>query len=47
LLGLFNVWLIVLPVAALEPVIPPVMVPIVHANVLDALDVSTMLGLVL
>jgi hypothetical protein len=46
LLGLVNVWLIVLPEPALAPVILPVMAPIVHANVLGALDVSEMLGFV-
>jgi hypothetical protein len=46
LLGLVKVWLMVLPVPALAPVIPPVTVPIVQANVLGALAVSAILGLV-
>ena len=36
--------MIVLPDPALAPVIPPVIVPMVHANVLGALDVSAMFG---
>jgi uncharacterized protein Usg len=44
LLGFVNVWLIVDPFPALAPVMPPVIVPIVHANVLDALAVSEMFG---
>jgi hypothetical protein len=47
LLGLVSVWLIVLPLPALPPVIPPEMAPIVHVNVLGALAVSAMFGLVL
>jgi hypothetical protein len=46
LLGLVNTWLIVLPAPALAPVIPPVTVPTVHANVLAVLAVSEMFGLV-
>jgi hypothetical protein len=38
--------LIVPPEPALAPVIPPTFVPMVQANVLGALDVSVMLGLV-
>jgi hypothetical protein len=38
--------LIVPPDPALAPVMPPVIVPIVQANVLGALAVSEMLGLV-
>jgi hypothetical protein len=47
LLGLLNVWAIVLPDDAVAPVIPPVTVPIVHANVLGAVAVSGMLVAVL
>jgi hypothetical protein len=46
LLGFVKVWLMVLPVPALAPVIPPLIVPIVHANVLGALEVSAIFGLV-
>jgi hypothetical protein len=46
LLGLVKVWLIVVPDPAVAPVILPVTVPIVHANVLGALAVSAMFGLV-
>jgi hypothetical protein len=46
LLGLVSVWLSVVPEPALAPVIPPVIVPIVHAKVAGALEVSAMLGLV-
>jgi hypothetical protein len=46
LLGLVNVWLIVVPDPALAPVIPPLIVPIVHAKLLGALAVSAMFGLV-
>jgi hypothetical protein len=46
LLGLFNVWLMVVPDPALAPVMLPVMVPIVHAKELGALAVSAMFGLV-
>jgi hypothetical protein len=45
--GLVNTWLIVFPAPAVAPVIPPVMVPIVHAKLLAAVAVSEMLGLVL
>jgi hypothetical protein len=41
---LVKVWLIVPPEPALAPVMPPVIVPIVQANVLGALDVSVMFG---
>jgi hypothetical protein len=34
----------VLPLPAVAPVIPPVTVPIVHANVLGAVAVSEMFG---
>jgi hypothetical protein len=44
LLGFVRVWLIILPEPALAPVIPPVMVPIVHEKVLGAVDVNAMLG---
>src|SRR6266542_5270044 len=43
LLGLVNVWLIVVPEPALAPVIPPVMVPMVQPNVLAALAVKLIL----
>src|SRR6266542_4214986 len=43
LLGLVNVWLIVVPEPALAPVIPPVMVPMVQLNVLAALAVKLIL----
>jgi hypothetical protein len=42
LLGLFKVCAIRLPVPAVAPVIPPVIVPTVHANVLVALAVNAM-----
>jgi hypothetical protein len=45
-LGFVNVWLIVPPDPALAPVIPPVIVPIVQANVLGALAARVMFGLV-
>ena len=44
LLGLVNTWLIVAPDALLAPVMPPVIVPIVHAKLLGALAVSAMPG---
>ena len=44
LLGLVNTWLIVPPVPALAPVMPPVIVPIVQANVLGILDVNVIFG---
>ena len=44
LLGLVSVWLIVDPDPALAPVIPPVMLPIVHVNVLGTLAVKPMFG---
>jgi hypothetical protein len=46
LLGLVNVWLIVVPEPADPPVIPPVMLPIVQLNELGTLAVNAMLGLV-
>jgi hypothetical protein len=46
LLGLVSTWLMVPPLPADAPVIPPVLVPRVHANVLGALEVSVMLWLV-
>jgi hypothetical protein len=36
--------LIVLPLPAVAPVMPPLMVPIVHANVLGALAVREIFG---
>jgi hypothetical protein len=47
LLGLTNTSLIVLPDPALAPVMPPVIVPTVQVNVLAALAVRAILGLVL
>jgi hypothetical protein len=47
LLGLFNVCAIVLPLPALAPVIPPVIVPIVQEKVLGALAVNAMFVAVL
>jgi hypothetical protein len=44
LLGLVNAWLMVLPDELLAPVMPPVIVPMVHANVLDAVAVSEIFG---
>jgi hypothetical protein len=44
-LGLTRVWLIVPPLPALAPVIPPVTVPTVHVNVLGTLEVSVRLVL--
>lgn len=44
--GLVSTWLIVLPELALAPVMPPVIVPIVQANVLGALAVRAIAGLV-
>jgi hypothetical protein len=46
LLGLDKVWLIVDPDPALAPVMAPVLVPMVHVNVLAALAVNAMFGLV-
>jgi hypothetical protein len=46
LLGFVNVWLIEGPEPAVAPVIPPLMVPIVHANVAEALDVKVIFVLV-
>jgi hypothetical protein len=40
LLGLVSVWLIVPPLPAVAPVIPPVIVPMVHAKFAGALEVS-------
>jgi len=44
LLGLVNVWLIVEPEPFDDPVIPPVIVPMVPLKVLDALAVSDIFG---
>jgi hypothetical protein len=38
--GLVNVWAIVAPELFVAPVIPPVIVPTVHVNVLAAVAVS-------
>jgi hypothetical protein len=46
LLGFVKVWLIVVPDPALAPVIPPEIVPIVHAKAEGALAVNAMFGLV-
>lgn len=40
MLGLDNIWLIVLPEPALAPVIPPEIVPIVQVKVLGVLAVK-------
>jgi len=45
-LGFVSTWLIVLPELALDPVMPPVIVPIVHAKLLGALAVNVIFGLV-
>jgi hypothetical protein len=42
-LGLLSTWLIVLPLPALAPVIPPVIVPTVHVYVLGITDVRAIL----
>jgi len=47
LLGLVSTSLIVPPLDALAPVIPPVIVPIVHVYVLGVLTVNDIFGLVL
>jgi hypothetical protein len=47
LLGFIRVWLMVPPLPALAPVMPPVIVPSVHAKLPGTLDVSVMLVLVL
>ena len=47
LLGLFSVCAMVLPLPALAPVMPPVIVPIVQANVLGAVALSAMFVAVL
>jgi hypothetical protein len=44
LLGFVSVWLIVPPELAVAPVMPPLMVPIVHANVLGAVAASVIFG---
>ena len=44
LLGFVNTWLIVLPDAALAPVILPVMVPIAQVKLLATLAFNAMLG---
>jgi hypothetical protein len=44
--GFVNVWLIVEPLPAVAPVMPPLMVPIVHEKLLGADAVSAMFGLV-
>ena len=43
-LGLVSTWLIVPPELALAPVIPPVIVPIVHVKLLGVLEVSVIFG---
>ena len=43
LLGLVNTWLIAPPEPAVAPVIPPVIVPIVHVKVLGAEEEKAML----
>jgi hypothetical protein len=44
LLGLFNTWLMMLPLPLLAPVTPPMIAPIVHEKLLGADAVSVMLG---
>ena len=44
LLGFVNIWLILPPDPALAPVMPPVIDPIFHANVLGTDDVNPMFG---
>lgn len=44
LLGFVRVWLIEVPDAALAPVMPPVIVPIVQENELDVEEVNEILG---
>jgi hypothetical protein len=44
LLGLVSVWLIVEPLPAVAPVIPPVIVPIVQLKLLGTLEVKAILG---
>jgi hypothetical protein len=44
LLGLVKVWLMVLPLPADAPVMPPVIAPIVHANVLGVVAVRLIFG---
>jgi len=44
LLGLVSVWLIVPPEPALAPVMPPVMVPMIHVNEPGTLDVKVIFG---
>ena len=44
--GLVSTWLMLLPVPALAPVIPPEIAPMVHENVLGAVAASAMFGLV-
>jgi hypothetical protein len=44
---LVSVWLMVPPLPALAPVMPPVTVPTVHVKLLGALEVSVMPVLVL
>jgi hypothetical protein len=46
LLGFVSVWLIMPPDPAVAPVMPPVIFPIVHANVDGTLDVREIFGLV-
>jgi hypothetical protein len=47
LLGLSSTWLMVLPLPAVPPTMPPVTVPIVHVNVAGVDEVSEIFGLVL
>jgi hypothetical protein len=44
LLGFVKTWFIVAPEPALAPVMPPVIVPMVHVNVLGTVAVKLMLG---
>ena len=44
LLKLFNGWLIIAPAPPLAPIILPIMVPIVHENVLGVVEIKTIPG---
>ena len=46
LLGFVNTWLITGPVSSVAPIIPPVIAPMVHENVLGSVAVSEMFVLV-
>jgi hypothetical protein len=42
--GLVSVWLMIFPEPAVAPVIPPLIAPIVHVNVLEEVDDNAMFG---